>query len=139
MKLTAKQLKELIKEELSRVLTENDEGYSIEEMEKIIEDMLMDDNSLYDKTQFNQAIHLLDSLETEYAGITQKIISKLINKVKQDIEGEKKTLKVMRTTPEPKEPYEKELNMKQVYEQEMKVMHLYMKLNELTQLFPEIK
>ena len=67
------------------------------------------------------------------------MISKLINKVKQDIKREEETLEAMRATPEPEEPYEKELNMKQVYEQEMKVMHLYMKLNELTQLSPEIR
>jgi len=139
MKLTAKQLRRLVKEELSRVLTENDEGYSIEEMEEIIEVMLMDGNFLYDKTQFNQAMQLLDSLETEHPGITQKIISKLINKVKQDIEREEEILEVMRATPEPEDLGEKEVKMQQDYAQKMKVMHLYMKLNELTKLSPEIR
>ena len=139
MKLTAKQLRKLIKEELSRVLAENGEGYSIEEMEKIIEDMLMDGNSLYDKAQFNQAMQLLDSLETEHPGITQKMISKLINKVKQDIKREEETLEAMRATPEPEDLGEKEVKMQQDYAQEMKVMHLFMKLNELTKLSPEIK
>ena len=105
-----------------------------------LEPLLLDKNSLFGNSpSFDQGVSFLDSLETEYPGITQKMISKLINKVKQDIKREEEALEAMRTTPEPEEPYEKELNMKQVYEQEMKVMHLYMKLNELTKLSPEIR
>lgn len=77
MKITNKQLRQIIKEELQLVLNENDDN-----LQKLAT-MLKSE----DPETFNQAIHLTDSLEPFHRAEIYDIIKSHINELKEELFG----------------------------------------------------